>query len=152
MRSLLSPSLTRPLSVGALAGSLAGRPALYLVIYIEGWAARFQEAHECRTYMFLYTRGTWSSVDPAWILRGSAVLRTASKLQNIYVFIYKGHLEQRGSCVDLAWISGVEDSLEVAKHICFYIQKAPGAAWILRGSCVDPTWILRRCLHVHCEG
>ena len=89
------------LSVGDLDGSLAGRPALYLVIYIDGRAARFQEA---------------------------------PRVQNIYVFIYKGHLEQRGSCVVQRGSSSVESNAEVAKHICFCIQMALGGAWFLRGS------------------
>ena len=53
---------------------------------------------------------------------------------NIYVFIYKRDLEQRGSCVVQRGSSSVENNVGVVKHICFHIQKAPGPAWFLRGS------------------
>ena len=84
--------------------------------------------------MFLYTKGTRETVVPAWFSVVPAVLGTTSKLHNIYVFIYKLDLEQRGSCVVQRGSSHVENNVGVVKHICFHIQMAPGPAWFLRGS------------------
>ena len=75
--------------------------------------------------MFLYTKGTRETVVPAWFSVVPAVLGTTSKLHNIYVFICKRHLKQRGSCVVQRGSSSVLKGGPQAKTICntFNIQQ-----------------------------
>ena len=78
-----------------------------------------QDNGSSAAHMFLYTNGTWGSVVPAWFSVVPAVLRTTPKLRNIYVFICKRHLKQRGSCVVQRGSSSVLKGRASSKKIIF---------------------------------